>query len=273
MLFDMKNLLLSFILISTQLLSQINVDHKFNLYYGLGVALPLGSFSKSSSSQNSYGKARTGFNMKVGGEYILNPENAISLDFEYSLFGITNDSLNNFTKRRVDTYSVNVLTASNFAPELELLSYSAGYSRFFNLDNITLQTKIGVGILNFVYDYRSSYILTSATSTTNPFGSYSYIDFHTNDTYYFLVKPEVGIKYIFKEMDYVDWIVGFNMSYFYLDPKVKVYSSKESGPVTQLTDKVHVVTLNLSIQLALTKPAFAKMKEYLSHMHFWNYGM
>lgn len=273
MLFDMKNLLLSFILISSQLFSQINVDHTFNLYYGMGVGVPLGSFSKSNRLHNAYGKAQTGFNLKAGGEYILNPQNAISLDFELSLHGVSNDSLNSFTKHRVDTYSLSIFSDGHTTSDLEMLSYSLGYSRFFNVDNITFQTKIGFGIIDFAYDYRSSYVLSSYTSSLSYIPSLSIVDFHTNDAYYFLIKPEVGFKYIFKEMDYVDWIVGFNASYFYLDPKVKLYSSMETAPLMQLNDKVHVLTLNLSIQLALTKPAFDKMKEYFSHMPIWHYGM
>ncbi|MDZ4664463.1 MAG: hypothetical protein SGJ15_06265 [Bacteroidota bacterium] len=100
----MKNLLIALILISSQLFAQINVDHRFNIYYGMGAGVPLGSFSKSNRLRNAFGKAQTGFNLKVGGEYIVNPENAISLDFEYSTFNISNDSLNLFTKHRVDTY-------------------------------------------------------------------------------------------------------------------------------------------------------------------------
>ena len=265
MLFDMKNLLLSFILISTQLFSQINVDHKFNLYYGMGAAVPLGSFSKSNPLQNAFGKAKPGFNLKVGGEYIVNPENAISLDFELSLLGISNDSLNNFTKRRVDTYSLSIFSEGTNTSDLEMLSYSLGYSRFFNVDNITFQTKIGLGLIDFAYDYRSTYVMSNYSSTLSPIPSITYVDFHTNDFYYFLVKPEVGLKYIFKEMDYVDWIVGFSASYFYLNPKLKLYSSMETAPIMQLNDKVHVLTLNLSIQLALTK--------YFSHMPIWHYGM
>ncbi|MDZ4664464.1 MAG: hypothetical protein SGJ15_06270 [Bacteroidota bacterium] len=155
--------------------------------------------------------------------------------------------------------------------DLEMLSYSAGYSRFFNVDKITFQTKIGLGIINFVYDYRSTYVLSNYSSTLSSLPNFSTANFYTKEYYYFLVKPEIGIKYIFKEMDYVDWIIGFNASYFYLNPKVKLYSSKEPGSLMQLNDKVHVVTLNLSLQLALTKPAFDKMKEYLSNMPMWHY--
>ncbi|MBP9069497.1 MAG: hypothetical protein KBG47_08315 [Bacteroidia bacterium] len=269
----MKNLFLSFILISTQLFSQINVDHKFNLYYGIGAAVPLGSFSKSNNLHNAFGKAKPGFNLKAGGEYIVNPQNAISLDFELSLLHVSNDSLNNFIKHKVDSYSLSIFADGHTTSDLELLSYSLGYSRFFNVDNITFQTKIGLGLLNFAYDYRSSYVLASYSSTASPIPSFTFADFHTNDVSYFLVKPEVGFKYIFKEMDYVDWIVGFNASYFYLDPKVKLYSSMESDPIILLHDKVHVLTLNLSLQLALTKPAFTKMKEYFAHMPMWHFGM
>jgi hypothetical protein len=263
-----KTILISlFVIKSSLFFTQVDSTHFLNFYYGLGVANPAGSFSKNSDVYNNFGKMSPGLNMKAGMEYLINSKNAISFDLDYAFFfNATNDSLSKQIKRRVDSYGIPYIDASDDGIDVSIAQVALGYSRLFNFKKFTLQAKICLGSARFGYDYIGAYGLTNALTATTSISlsniSLASIDYSFNDYNYYTVKPELIFKTILQKRKYADLALSFGVGYFYAKPNMALLEHKDgkTTEVLKLKDKINVININVTLNLILKRTLFDSFK-------------
>ncbi len=247
--------------------AQFNANNFIGIYYGLGTSVPVGSFSKNSGTYNQFGKAPIGLNMKAGAEFYINDKNAISIDLDYGFFfNARNDSLARMVKRRVDSYGIQSFDVTSEDIDISMSHVSIGYSRFVNFKNVSLQAKIGVGKANFGYDFIAVYALSniySAPSSTTPLVVQN-INYSFDDYGYFTIKPELNFKYLLKQSDNLNTVLGLNIGYFYARPKMTLYENKDSkiSEVVTLKDNIHIVNINISLNLIFRKSILSNFRNF-----------
>jgi hypothetical protein len=245
-----------------------DTSYLFELYYGIGGAVPVGTWSKHSSAYNAFGKASVGFNIKTGINFFFSSGIGISLDLDYALFShTTNDSLSRYLSRRAANVGPNGLSNEFTEIDVTIANVAIGISRLYRFKKLIVHPKVSVGRAKFGYDFMASYLTYTAPSPSQaPLTGFKTVDYYFNDVSYLTAKPEIMVKYIFAEKKYADLLVGICASYFYLKPTMPV-NERKNGQVTQpfsVSDKIQCFNVSLSAHLVIKRTAVKKIKTVFS---------
>lgn len=232
------------------------------VYYGLGVANPIGSFSHDNAKYNDIGKSRPGLNMKAGLEVFVTPKDVVSLDFDYGFyFGVRNDSIEKVVERRVNSYKTPYIEVGDKSGDAGLSQVCVGYSRSISFGRLIFQPKIGVGLARFSFDYATSFALSnilSGTVTSVQSATTNALVYAFSDYDYYTLKPEITLKYVLKEGKCGNLNLVFGVSYFYANPSLTLFEKKDSdvSSVLTLSDKVQSLNFNLGVNFVMKKFLF-----------------